>query len=118
MHLNPYQIEHLKFLGKQVPPVLSLTPEPISNPYQTEMDALKLARLVDRMASKRTLADCMTVFVDIMEYEDVSQDLRPALFRRAWAALGDRCPVLRNCVFVPGRCRTSSENFAMSRLGF
>jgi hypothetical protein len=85
------------------------------------MDDKKMTRLVERMAAKSTLAECMTVFMDIMEYEGVSNDMRPAFFRRAWAAMGDRQPV-RRCaplsLFWQGACRSESAHPFIQRFTF
>ena len=80
-----------------------------------------MTRLVERMAAKSTLAECMTVFTDIMEYEGVSDDMRPAFFRRAWAALGDRQPVIRCAplrLFWQGACRTERAHPFIQRFTF
>ena len=85
-----------------------------------------MTRLVDRMASKSTLAECMTVFVDIMEYECVDEGVRPQVFRRAWAMLdgrGGQRPT-RNKSHAPfslfrfGACRETPFATTQRRLGF
>ena len=42
------------------------------------------------MAANSTLGQCLTVFLDIMEYEGVNSIQLPGLFSLAWAALSDR----------------------------
>ena len=95
-------------------------------PLCRKMNDQKLSCLVVRMATKSTLAECLSVFTDIMEYEGVSVDLWHAFFRRAWAALGDRTPEIRYAclagvslsLFRQGACRTRSVLPLTQRHGF